>query len=595
MKYIDVDEILKQVDIVDVISKYIDLEHKGKNFFGVCPFHDDTSPSLSVSPEKQIYKCFSCGASGNALTFIKDFENIDFKHSLKKLADFAGIDVEIDTTTKTKDPYYEIYERTSQMFSYALLHVKENLKYLNYLYERKFSLEVIKYFGIGVSDKRVELFLKDKFDNKDLVNSGLITSSGRIMFHSRIMFPICNDLGEVVACSGRVIDNSTPKYINSPETNYFIKGKVLYNFDKAASEIKKTGEVFITEGFFDAMRLHDNGFPNVVALMGTAFTKEHLNLLSNLAKKVYLCLDGDNAGKKTSHAIYLMCESNGLDTKMINLDDCDPDEFILTNGADAFKDFVSKAKTYEEYFIDLLSYNFDVKQISEKQEIIEKIANFVDRISNDYKKKLVADYANEKTGANINFKIESRIPKQNYQSRQQIRKSQGGKDKSAAHVFYIENVKKHNAINKFELMFLKLMQKETKYVEKYTNEIKELNIFENNIVAMLIKECYLNPDKDIKTIFEEQKDDYNEQESNKIFHVIEILERTKVDDSEELIDDLYYRIIYYKYDSQIDRLLSMLQEPLSKEQKSKIIDNINVLKRRKVNIMESRGVYSERD
>ncbi len=589
MSYTNLEEILKQVDIVDVISQYIDLERKGKNFFGVCPFHDDTTPSMSVSQEKQIYKCFSCGAAGDALTFIKDYENIDFKSSLVKLAGIAGVEVNVQERAKPIDNYFKIYEKTTQLFSYALLHVKENQKYLSYLSSRKFSIDTIKKFSLGVSDSRAEKFLRDNFDNKDIAATNLINSNGNLMFRSRIMFPISNHNGYVVAFSGRVIDNSNPKYINSSETKHFIKGQVLYNYHNAKEFCKKEKSIIITEGFFDTMRLVENGVNNVVATMGTSFTNEHAKLVSDLVDKVYLCLDGDMAGLKASYMIYQMLLNSNLDIMMVNLGDYDPDEYVLQNGIEKFNEILRSSKVYEEFYIDYITKHFSTMSIQKKQDTIERVVNFVNGIKNDYRRQLIAEYASDKTALPINYNrsIESDVPKQQYVENKSSRK----KGVSIAKAYYEETVSKYEAINKCELEFLQLMYRYPKYIEKYIEDIKAMNIKENDVVAMLIKENYVIEEfANLNDCFTSHSKDYSELEQKRVREIIAIVEASAVIDEEELLYDLIYKIITFKYDAQIDIILEQLQNSnLCNEEKIELIEKIRVLKHRRQNIMESRG------
>ncbi len=590
MKYTKLEDILSQVDIVDVISQYIDLERKGKNFFGVCPFHDDTTPSMSVSQEKQIYKCFSCGAAGDAITFIKDFEHIDFKSSLVKLAKIAGVEVSVAQSIKRVDPYFEIYEKVSQMFSYALLHVKENQNFLNYLSNRKFSLETIKKFSLGFSDKRVEDFLKDNFDNRDIINTNLINSNENLMFRSRIMFPITNHNGEVVAFSGRVIDNSNPKYINSSETKFFTKGNILYNYYNAKEFCKKSKSIIITEGFFDAMRICENGIENVVATMGTSFTKEHAKAVSDVADKVYICLDGDAAGLKASYGVYEMLSKLELDIMMVNIGESDPDEYILEKGFDNFKDRLNSAKIYEEFYIDYITQHFSTMGIQKKQEVVERVSNFVSNINNDYRRRLVAEYAEDKVMIPINYSRSNDI--QHVEREYVDVPVKKKKNLSIAKAYYDETVSKFEAINKCEIQFLQLMYKHRKYIDTYNEHIKSLNIKVNDIVAMLIMEVFVTEEyESLGDCFDTYKKDYSNEEQQGIREVITLVESIEIDDEETLHDDLYFKIIAFKYDAQINKILDcMNDDSMSNEEKKKLIEKMGVLKQRRQNITEGRGV-----
>ena len=279
-----VNKIRKSNDIVDVISSYIDLVPKGKNYFGVCPFHDDHSPSMSVSREKQIYRCFTCGASGNVLTFVMNYENIGFVDALKKLGDKVGIHLDIKSRQKDSkySEFYDIYKLSTNFYKNNLNSPlgEEARKYLN---SRKITEDMIKTFDIGLSlNDSLSKMLVKKYDSKKLIDIGLSHEyNGKIadLFLNRIMFPIKDLFGNVVAYSGRKYDNSdAPKYINTKETVIFKKGNVLYNYFSALEEIRRKKEIIICEGFMEVIRLYSIGVKNVVALMGTSFTNNQLEV-----------------------------------------------------------------------------------------------------------------------------------------------------------------------------------------------------------------------------------------------------------------------------------------------------------------------------
>ncbi len=286
-------------DIVEVIGYYLSLTPKGKNYFSVCPFHDDHSPSMSISPDKQIYRCFVCGANGNVITFVKDYLKVSFLEALDILSKRANLNLKLNINEPDNSPYKESYD----IYKLALSYYKNNLNTKSgeearkYLEERNLTKETIDYFDIGLSLKSGLSSSLAKTYNKDkLIALGLAREDLSDLFTNRIMFTIRDNHGFPVAFSARTYQNlpGEPKYINSRETEIFKKGKVLYNFYRAKDYIRKEREVIINEGFMEVIRLHTIGIDNAVALMGTSFTTDHLEIIKNLKVKVVLNLDQDH-------------------------------------------------------------------------------------------------------------------------------------------------------------------------------------------------------------------------------------------------------------------------------------------------------------
>lgn len=393
-----INEIRKSVDIVSVISHYIPLVSRGKNFFGVCPFHDDHSPSMSVSKDKQIYKCFSCGATGNVFNFIMDYENVSFPEALKILSDITGITISgIDVKSSKKNfnkELYDIYDVSSKLYINNLntVYGKEAKEYLH---NRGITDDLIREFDIGLSLKKRDLltrFLAKKgFSNKNMVDSGLIIKSDygfSDIYMNRIMFPLYDVTGKIVGYSGRIYTESDisryktnreiPKYINTHETAIFKKGELLYNYHRAKESCRKKNVVIITEGFMDVIRCHSVGVTNVVAAMGTAFTKEHVMLIRKLARDVILCFDGDSAGAHaTMSCINLLLEYN-ITPKVVRLpEDLDPDEYILKYGKDKFINLIDNPINVMDF---KLSYLKSDKNLSNSVDMSSYVNSVIDEL-----------------------------------------------------------------------------------------------------------------------------------------------------------------------------------------------------------------------
>ncbi len=373
-------EIRNKVDIVDIIGERIPLVAKGKNFFGVCPFHDDTNPSMSVSREKQIYRCFSCGASGNVFTFLMNYEHKEFKEVLKDLGERVGINVtgiHINNVNTKYDHLYEAYLIASKYFQNNLASVagKEAREYLN---NRGLNENTIKEFGIGLSltSKKdlTDLLLAKKFDLKDLNQIGLSVDD-RDIYTDRIMFPLHDTYGKIVGFSGRIYKNiDQSKYINTKETVIFKKGHCLYNYHRAIDKVRVNKSLIIMEGFMDVIRAYTIGVENTVALMGTALTTEQMKLIKRLSKNVILCLDGDEPGKNAALKIGELLLAENLEAKVVLLpNDDDPDSYILKNGKDKFLNLIDSAIPYSDYKISSLKENVNFN--SE-----EDLANYVNQV-----------------------------------------------------------------------------------------------------------------------------------------------------------------------------------------------------------------------
>ena len=389
-----VEEVRKKTDIVDLISEYIPLIKKGKNYFGVCPFHDDSNPSMSVSREKQIYKCFSCGASGNIYNFLMDYEHIDFKEALSKLSSKLGINIE-NTTIKVNnkfDKFYEIYDLTSKLYQNNLLSEKGSSA-RNYLKSRNISLEEIKKFHIGLSfsNNQVVKQLEKKYNLLDLEDVGLISNNHDI-FQNRIMFPLMNLENKTVAFSGRIYDTNSKdsKYINTKETNIFKKGEILYNYYACKEDVRIKKYLILVEGFMDVIRLSTIGIKNVVATMGTSLTINQIKLLKRLSNNIYLCFDGDNPGKLANINNGEELIKHDINIKVISLDNNDdPDSYVLKNGKEKFETLIEEAKSYQEYYMEYQKDNISTTDIKEVTEYINKVLEKLKYNNNAIEKELV--------------------------------------------------------------------------------------------------------------------------------------------------------------------------------------------------------------
>ncbi len=367
----ELENIRKSANIVEVISSYLPLTQKGKNYFGVCPFHEDHSPSMSVSEEKQIYKCFSCGAAGNVFTFVSEYENVNFIEAVKIVAEKCGLTFKGTINNKAKIKHNKIeYEIMDLSLKYYQNNLNTELgtKAKEYLNSRKISSTAIKEFDIGLAlDNNYSLhnlLTSKKYDIEAMVNLGLINRNGKYLndtFINRIIFPIHNLEGEVIGFTGRIYkdeDKEQAKYLNSKESSIFKKGQILFNYHRARKEISRKKEVIIVEGNMDAIRMSINGIKNVIALMGTSLTKEQVDIIKSLRAKVILMLDNDNAGETATFTNGNILESAGLNPFIVRLSgEKDPDEYIIKNGIEAILDNIKNPISFLEFKLKYLKKN----------------------------------------------------------------------------------------------------------------------------------------------------------------------------------------------------------------------------------------------
>ena len=389
-------EIRSKVDIVDIIGERIPLTAKGKNFFGVCPFHDDTNPSMSVSREKQIFTCFSCHASGNVFKFLMDYEHMSFPDVLKYLGDKVGIDtgsVHIKKKNTKFDKFYDAYNLSLKYYQNNL-NSTAGKSAKKYLLNRKIDDSIIKEFEIGLSLEKIndltELLTKKDYDLVTLNRIGL-SSDNHDIYNNRIMFPLYDLEGRVVGFSGRRYDDiKENKYVNTKETDIFKKGELLYHYHIAKEECRISKSVIIMEGFMDVIRASSIGIKNTVALMGTALTKNQINLIKRLSKDVYLCLDGDDPGVKATLNNGEVLLNEGLDVKVIPLPNPDdPDTYILNNGKDKFLSLIENAINYSDFKMNKLKETVNLNSDEGKADYINKVIVETSKIDDEIRRELI--------------------------------------------------------------------------------------------------------------------------------------------------------------------------------------------------------------
>lgn len=483
--------IQQENDIVDVVSDYVQLKKQGRNYSGLCPFHNEKTPSFSVSPEKQIFHCFGCGKGGNMFTFIMESEGISFQAAAIRLAEQSHLPIGdlkvVETPTndafeaseQTDDTHamFEAHALVAQLYHYILTSTEEGTEALNYLHDRGLDDEVIREFNIGFAPKSWELvtaFLEKRgFDQHVMIDAGLLArrDDGNAVdrFRERIMFPITNDRGQTIAFSGRLLPGvEGPKYLNSPETALFNKRETLYNFANVRKEIRQTKAVTVFEGFMDVIAASQAGIVNGVASMGTALTPEHISKLKRVTNRVIVCYDGDSAGLNATYkAVQLLQDARGIQVKIISLPEkLDPDEYIQTKGLTAFKDFYEQQQIeWPLFLMRYLSIETDLSQADEVAQYVEQVLAEVNRIENPIEQEVYLAELNQRTQidkAVLRQQLAQRQPEQQYEE----------------YVFQpqaIRNVKR-TALDKLERYIIRMMLKDMHFFDQAQQKFEQQSL-----------------------------------------------------------------------------------------------------------------------
>lgn len=475
----ELNAIRSKANIVDVIGKYIPLTQKGKNYFCVCPFHDDHSPSMSVSYDKQIYKCFSCGASGNVFTFVQNYENVSFNEAVSIVARSVGLNLDFGPVKKNSNNF----KLELEIMSLAERFLQNNLKSSSgidakkYLEERGINEEIIAEFGIGLSLDNAtslkDLLLKKGYGIDKLIELGVVNEHGFDVFARRITFPLWNIDGDIVGFSGRIYRNEdSAKYVNSKETKIFKKGELLYNYHNAKDYAKREKFILVVEGFMDAIRLSANGIKNVIALMGTSLTSNHIDLLKKLRVKVILCLDNDDAGLTATINNGMMLIKNNVDVGIIRLSGSkDPDEYILKNGIDSFKNLLKEPISYFEFRINSLKNNRNLNNPVELAGYINEVIDILKDVDDPILKEItINEIAN-------NYKIDISLLKE---------RISWEKEKISDVKPRVEKVK-HDHQDEVAMRILYYMMNDQRYVNLYKKKLgyitdEKLRIIANEIL-----------------------------------------------------------------------------------------------------------------
>lgn len=396
------DEIKSKNDIVDIVSQYVVLKRTGRNYMGLCPFHKEKSGSFCVSPDKQIFHCFGCGVGGNVFHFISKIENLNFKESVEMLANRAGVELPVsgnfedDKLAKLKSRVYEVNKCAAE-FYHENLYKPTAKPGQEYVKKRHLDNKTLKAFKIGYSGRFNELYteLKSKgFTEEEILASCLVNKNpdGKFIdrFRNRLMFPIFDTHERVIAFGGRVLDDSKPKYINSPEDIVYSKGRHLFAFNIARKYNSKT--IIMVEGYMDAVSLHQRGIHNAVASLGTALTEAQGRLLRRSCEKVIIGYDADGAGQAATLRGLEILQNLGCDIRILQIEGAkDPDEFVVKYGPERFQMYVDKAISLVEFKVKMLKKSLDLDNVNDKIKFLNEVAKIVAKVENSMEREVYVD------------------------------------------------------------------------------------------------------------------------------------------------------------------------------------------------------------
>ncbi len=403
------DELIARTDLVDLVSESVRLTKKGNSYWGCCPFHSEKTPSFHVVPDRQIYKCFGCGKGGGAVNFIMELENLSFRDAVAVLAKRAGMTVPdaggaSSDLRERRDKLLEINKQAARVF-HRWLYGPEGTQGLAYLQRRGLAKGTLTSFGLGFAPESWDALIRELgqqgYDKRDLLDAGLAVSNkdGRIYdrFRNRVIFPIIDIRGGVIGFGGRVMDDSTPKYLNSPDTPVYNKSRNVFALNIAKKS--KAGRVILTEGYMDTIALHQAGFDSAVASLGTALTEEHAQLLARYFKESVIAYDGDGAGVAAAQRAIPLLEKAGLKVKVLRMTGAkDPDEFIKAYGRDAFAKLLDQSENQVDYRLTQLQKKYDLTDDTQKVAFLQEAARLIASLPSAVEQEIYGGHAAQTAG-----------------------------------------------------------------------------------------------------------------------------------------------------------------------------------------------------
>ena len=585
LRYSDeiIEEIRQNNDVVDIISQYVHLTRKGRNYFGLCPFHNEKSPSFSVSPDRQIFHCFGCGVGGNVYTFLMKIEGITFKEALEQLAERANIQLPTLTSSadnakeELKAKVYKVNEFTAEFYHQNLY--KPNAKMAQeYVKKRKLNQETLEAYKIGFSGKFDELYkaLKQQgFGEKEILESGLVNKNDNgtyiDRYRNRLMFPICDARGKVIAFGGRVLDDSKPKYINSPENIVYSKGRHLFGLNVAKKYSSK--KLLIVEGYMDVISLHQRGIENVVGALGTALTEQQGWLLRKSTEQVILGFDADGAGQTAVARSMEILQNMGCDMRVLQIEGAkDPDEFIVKFGEGRFKLAMENAISLVEFKVKNLRKDINLENAADKIKFLNEIAKILAKVENTiereiYIEKIAKGYniSKEAIFAEVNKLIYSNskgiqtLQEQN----KTIRKVEQNKEEKIS--------VNENLIKRENTIIALLIDANKNVFEKIKQNIKPED-FKDSINREIAQKLYEELEKQDSNI-NKLIDTFDEETQNHITMVMAT--DYEIENVEKAVDDILQKYKREKLDDRKQEILKQLETEQDTEIKQQLGKELN--------------------
>ena len=579
------DEILNEVkennDIVEVISQYVHLKRSGRNYFGLCPFHNEKSPSFSVSPDKQIFHCFGCGVGGNVITFISKIEGIGFKEAIENLAERANISLPVNTSQEDnkleelKSKVYKVNSFTANYYHKRLYEPRSKIGQ-EYVKKRKLTNETLEAYNLGFSgnfDELYQVLRKEGFKDEEILESGLVNKNenGKYIdrYRNRFMIPILDVRNRVIAFGGRVLDDSKPKYINSPENIVYSKGKHLFGLNVAKKG--DTKKLLIVEGYMDAISLHQRGITNVVASLGTALTTNQGWLLRKNAEEVILGFDSDGAGQTAIMRAMEVMQNMGCDMRVLQMSGAkDPDEYIIKYGSARFQKLMDEAISLIEFKVKVLKQSLNLEVAGDKVKFLNEIAKLISKIDNSIEREIYI----EKIAKTYNISKEAifgQVNKIQYSGKtktnilekpkQIIHKKEENTNKELKE----ETIKRENIIISI------LINNPENY--EYIKQNMKIEDFQYEINIKIIKELYQELEKEnsnVSSVLDKLQDEEIQS------HLTAIMaEDYGITDNKKAIDDILKKYEKEKLEKRRDELIKQTSLEQDKERKKKLGEELN--------------------
>ena len=560
-----IEEVRQNNDVVDIISQYVHLTRKGRNYFGLCPFHNEKSPSFSVSPDRQIFHCFGCGVGGNVYTFLMKIEGITFKEALESLAERANIQLpKLENSADSakeelKAKVYKVNEFTAEFYHQNLYKPTAKIAQ-EYVKKRKFNNETLQAYKIGFSGKFDELYraLKQQgFGEKEILESGLVNKNDNgtyiDRYRNRLMFPICDVRGKVIAFGGRVLDDSKPKYINSPENIVYSKGRHLFGLNVAKKDSKK--RILIVEGYMDVISLHQRGITNVVGALGTALTEQQGWLLRKTTEQVVLGFDADEAGQTAIVRSMKILQNMGCDMRVLQIEGAkDPDEYIVKFGEGRFKLAVENAISVVEFEVKNLKKGLNLENTVDKIKFLNEISKILSKVQNTiereiYIEKIAKGYniSKEAIYAEVNKLIYSRVKEDKVLESKEIRKI---KPEEKIQDEVDEDLKRRE-----DTIIALLLDANKETFQKIKEKIQPAD-FKYELNKIIAEELYKElekPESNINKLI----DTFDEKVQN---HITSVMATDyEIEDTEKAVDDIIAKYIREKLDNKKKNILKQLE------------------------------------